>query len=253
MAATFVAVGGLENGQPCLRKTARLVEVHAHQCYQGGGQPPSLQAIWRKHARTLSIVETAGDHSTMFSATNAESTAASLTRCLEKTAMHRLLVILAVVFMGSVSTLIGQAPERPAVYTAAQAAAGRIELQQNSFGACTACHTTALTGRKGDIDELPPLSSLPANYQQLIRGNGGKVPAFVGPQFMARWAARTTKDLSTEFQIRFAPPAANLSEETRLNLIAYILQANGALPGTQPLTMATDVEIGALIPSGTHK
>src|SRR5436309_11858397 len=43
---------------------------------------PSLQAIWRSHARTLSIVETAGAHSTMFSATNAESAAASLTRCL---------------------------------------------------------------------------------------------------------------------------------------------------------------------------
>ncbi|PYR02835.1 MAG: hypothetical protein DMF97_03505, partial [Acidobacteria bacterium] len=43
---------------------------------------PSLQAIWRPHARTLSIVETAGAHSTMFSATNAESAAASLTRCL---------------------------------------------------------------------------------------------------------------------------------------------------------------------------
>lgn len=43
---------------------------------------PSLQAIWRKHATALSIVETAGDHWTMFSAPNAESTAASLTRCL---------------------------------------------------------------------------------------------------------------------------------------------------------------------------
>src|ERR1700732_2672255 len=43
---------------------------------------PSLQAIWRKHARALSIVETGGAHSTMFSAPNAESTAASLTRCL---------------------------------------------------------------------------------------------------------------------------------------------------------------------------
>jgi len=43
---------------------------------------PSLEAIWRKHARTLSIVETAGDHSTMLSAPNADSTAASLTRCL---------------------------------------------------------------------------------------------------------------------------------------------------------------------------
>ena len=43
---------------------------------------PSLEAIWRKHARTLSIVETGGDHSTMLSAPNADSTAASLTRCL---------------------------------------------------------------------------------------------------------------------------------------------------------------------------
>jgi thioesterase domain-containing protein/acyl carrier protein len=43
---------------------------------------PSLESIWRKHAGTLSIVETAGAHSTMFSAANAESTAASLTRCL---------------------------------------------------------------------------------------------------------------------------------------------------------------------------
>ena len=43
---------------------------------------PSLQAIWRKHASTLSIIETAGTHSTMLSAPNAESAAACLTRCL---------------------------------------------------------------------------------------------------------------------------------------------------------------------------
>jgi thioesterase domain-containing protein len=43
---------------------------------------PSLQTVWRQHARALSIVETAGAHSTMFSAPNAESAAASLTRCL---------------------------------------------------------------------------------------------------------------------------------------------------------------------------
>jgi hypothetical protein len=54
------------------------------------GLPP-LQAIWSKHACTLSIVQTAG-HSlddVMFSATNAESTAVSLTRrllvCAERT------------------------------------------------------------------------------------------------------------------------------------------------------------------------
>jgi thioesterase domain-containing protein len=45
------------------------------------GLPP-LQSIWRNHARTLSIVETAGNHSTMLSAPNAEFTAACLTRHL---------------------------------------------------------------------------------------------------------------------------------------------------------------------------
>ena len=43
---------------------------------------PSLEGIWRKHARTLEIVETEGDHSTMLSAPNAHSTAAALTRRL---------------------------------------------------------------------------------------------------------------------------------------------------------------------------
>ena len=43
---------------------------------------PSIQAMWREHAGALSMVEMAGDHWTMFSATNAESASASLTHCL---------------------------------------------------------------------------------------------------------------------------------------------------------------------------
>ena len=43
---------------------------------------PSLLSIWRKHARALSFVETAGNHWTMLSAPNAGSTAACLTRRL---------------------------------------------------------------------------------------------------------------------------------------------------------------------------
>jgi amino acid adenylation domain-containing protein len=43
---------------------------------------PSLEAIWRKHALTVSVLETAGSHSTMLSAPNADFAAASLTRCL---------------------------------------------------------------------------------------------------------------------------------------------------------------------------
>jgi len=159
----------------------------------------------------------------------------------------RLLPILALVIAGGVSTLAGQSPDRPAAFTADQAAAGRVEVQKNSFGACTNCHTTTLTGRHGDAAELPPLGSLSESDQKLIVGNGGNVPALVGPQFIARWGRRTTKDLNREFQERFAPATGGgLAAETRLDLIADCLQSSGAVPGTQPLTLATDVEIRTL-------
>jgi hypothetical protein len=156
-----------------------------------------------------------------------------------------LLVILVVVSAGVSMTRAGQATDRPVVYTREQAEAGRLALKTNSFGACTDCHSTALTGRNGDAGELPPVSSLPEDYQKTISVYSGKVPALVGPEFLKRWASRSTKDLIREFQDRFG----DLREETRLNLIAYILQANGAWPGTEALTPATDVEILSLVRS----
>ena len=75
----------------------------------------------------------------------------------------------------------GQRAAPPAVYTAAQAAAGRTAYESS----CGKCHTSTLLGRKGEAGELPPLGSLPAN--------------------------------------------------------THVLQANGARPGTQPLTTATAV------------
>ena len=43
---------------------------------------PSLESVWRKHARTVVVVETAGTHATMLSTLHAETTAACVTRCL---------------------------------------------------------------------------------------------------------------------------------------------------------------------------
>jgi non-ribosomal peptide synthetase component F/thioesterase domain-containing protein/acyl carrier protein len=43
---------------------------------------PSLESVWRTHARTVVVVETAGTHSTMLSSRHAETTAACLTGCL---------------------------------------------------------------------------------------------------------------------------------------------------------------------------
>ena len=43
---------------------------------------PSLESIWRTHARTVVVVETAGTHATMLSTLHAETTAACVTRHL---------------------------------------------------------------------------------------------------------------------------------------------------------------------------
>ena len=43
---------------------------------------PSLESIWRAHARTVVVVETAGTHATMLSTRHAETAAACVTRCL---------------------------------------------------------------------------------------------------------------------------------------------------------------------------
>jgi hypothetical protein len=142
----------------------------------------------------------------------------------------------------SLSTLPQESKGLPSVFTAEQATAGERELQNNAFGRCSDCHAHGLVGRNGDPEELPPLSSLPDATQTLVR-NGGNVPQLAGRQFMQRWATRSTRDLSTDLRRRFAGP---LSEETRLNIMAYILQLNGALPGTQPLTESTDVPINRL-------
>ena len=157
--------------------------------------------------------------------------------------MRLVIGTLALLFTTSLCLSAGQRAPRVAVFTAEQAASGKIEIQKNAFGACTDCHAATLTGRKGAPGELPPLDSLSADYQKLVNGNGGIVPPFVGPGFVQKWAPRTTQDLIKEFEDRFAPPGSRMTRETRLNLIAYILQANGAAAGTQPLTPETDVPL----------
>jgi hypothetical protein len=50
---------------------------------------------------------------------------------------------------------------------------------------------------------------------------------------------RTTKALYSRIQEAtggFPPPGYRLDEQLYLNLTAYVLQTNGARPGTQPLT-----------------
>jgi alcohol dehydrogenase (cytochrome c) len=101
----------------------------------------------------------------------------------------------------------------PGPFTADQAAAGRAAYQAN----CAACHGADLNG-------IPPLA---------------------GAAFMGSWSTRTTRDLLGLIQTTMPTdrPGA-LPAATYVNIVAFILEANGIAAGNQPLTTATSVAIG---------
>jgi alcohol dehydrogenase (cytochrome c) len=113
---------------------------------------------------------------------------------------------------------IPAAGQSPAVYTAAQAAAGLAAYQTN----CASCHLPDLTGR----NEAPPLA---------------------GGNFMNQWGARTTTDL-IRFTQATMPPSnrGGLSEETYAGIVAFFLQANGAAAGDRALAISTPVRIDSV-------
>jgi len=154
--------------------------------------------------------------------------------------MRSFLVTAATVSCG-LAILTGQQPSPPAIYTAAQAEAGRSAYQSS----CAKCHTDKLAGRDG-TGEIP----------DFLRVYDGKIPPLAGANsaftpFLTKWGARTTKALYTRIQEAvggFPPPDRRLDETLYLNLTAYVLQANGARPGTQPLATTTSFEIRLVAP-----
>ena len=104
-----------------------------------------------------------------------------------------------------------------AVYTAAQGNAGRTVYQAS----CASCHLPDLAGRN-------------------------EAPQLAGNNFMNTWRARTTRDLFEFIQSTMPPTGENLSADQYLAVTAFILQANGAPAGPQPLTPTTAVAIGQL-------
>ena len=106
------------------------------------------------------------------------------------------------------------AQQRPAgPYTAAQAAAGRAAYQTN----CASCHAPDLSGREG--------------------------PQLAGANFFSQWGDRTAGALINFMQSTMPPGAPPLSGDAYVNLAAFILDANSARAGNQPLTATSNVAI----------
>lgn len=102
--------------------------------------------------------------------------------------------------------------------TAAQSDSGRLLYAGN----CASCHMPDLSGR----NEAMPLA---------------------GGNFIKVWAPRTTTQLINYIQKAMPPGnAGSLPTEASTNLVAFILQANGAAPSAQPLTAAANLRIGSV-------
>ena len=102
----------------------------------------------------------------------------------------------------------GQTRTAPALYTAQQAAAGRVAYQAS----CASCHLADLGGRN-------------------------EAPRLAGSNFMSAWGGRNVSDLLAFLHSTMPPEnRGGLGEETYVNLVAFLLEANGARAGNQPLT-----------------
>ena len=96
------------------------------------------------------------------------------------------------------------------VYSPAQAKRGLLEYTNS----CEHCHGATLTGNPGD-----------------------EVPSLVADAFMFHWRGRTVQDLYA--RLRKSMPAdapGSLDAGKYLDLVAYLLEANGFPAGPQDLT-----------------
>jgi hypothetical protein len=155
-----------------------------------------------------------------------------------------LLMAIAVLAPGGI-LLIGQQASNEGVFTALQAEAGRASYMDT----CARCHTYSLRGRKGEEGELPPVSTLSEADQKFV-GNPNHVPAFVGDVFLSRWGDKTAAQLIARFDVTARDSSfgfKNVDDNTAVNITAYVLQMNGAKPGSQPLTRATGVVINSVV------
>src|SRR6266566_98231 len=112
----------------------------------------------------------------------------------------------------------GQQVVRSDSYTAEQFTAGRAAYLAN----CAACHMPDL---KGSNEALP----------------------LAGPDFMNTWRSRATRDLLNRISTSMPPgKVGSIGEQDVVAIVAFILQSNGATPGTKPLTATTAIGIGEL-------
>ena len=111
----------------------------------------------------------------------------------------------------------------PAIFTAEQAAAGKAAYGKS----CGACHMPDL----GGTPDAPPLA---------------------GSAFLDTWRPRTTKELFDFVSGAMPPGGSSMNAETYAAILAYLLQSNGAVPGTTLFEPSTAVPMDRVTPAATE-
>ena len=119
---------------------------------------------------------------------------------------------------GMAAPAAGQAPQE-GVYTAAQAESGRAIYERE----CAVCHQSNLQGTF-------------------------EAPQLAGESFLLFWGDLSPGDLFVRISGSMPPgQAGSLTDEEYLDVVAYLLQANGAPAGGAALAQAASVSIGAAV------
>ena len=117
-------------------------------------------------------------------------------------------IVLSAGLMGAAWLVTAQQTSRMGAFAVEQAAAGRGVYDAS----CSSCHMSGLQGR-------------------------GEAPQLAGSEFMSLWGDRPARDLVAFIQGSMPPlNAGSISAADYLNVTAFLLQANGATAGNQPLT-----------------
>jgi mono/diheme cytochrome c family protein len=128
-----------------------------------------------------------------------------------------LAVVLGGGHLGAGGSARGQQEPAARVFTAPQAAAGKVVFEKT----CAGCHLADLSGK----EDAPPLAGSP---------------------FVSTWQTRSTKDLLDYISTAMPPGGPALTPDEYASIVARVLQVNGADAGTQALSASTVVPIGSV-------
>jgi mono/diheme cytochrome c family protein len=121
---------------------------------------------------------------------------------------------LAAALAASEATVAGEKEPADPIFTTEQATAGKAAYGRS----CASCHMPDL----GGTPDAPPLA---------------------GTRFLDTWRARTTKELFDFVSGTMPPGGSSMTPENYAAILAYVLQSNGALPGTTQFGPSTVVRL----------